>query len=284
MSDAENVKELLDGTVDPSELEEDSELYFLAERIYGKEALEQMGISAPVVPTAVFDESDYSNGNYNEVELPEEPDEEESPKTVSKPRRTKLPLLTGLVGLMIVSLNILMGIGSFIELCEDPPVDLPLEFNSKASHQGDILHVTWTISNMDPSLGYSVEWVISENGSQTMVDTNSFNWTSQNTYIHIESRMIDVSPWCYISTLYENQTEIAVSNECEGQVSIETMSETTSDNGQCEDNPRLVWSQAREYENLDSWAPAGSGDLLDGALLMLFVIIALSGLRRKSPS
>ena len=281
MSDPENVKELLDGTVNPSELEEDSELYSLAERIYGKEALEEMGISAPVVPTAVFDEPDYSNGNNNEVELPEILDEEELP-TVSKPRRTKLTLLTGLLGLMIVSLNILMGIGSFIDLCEDPPVDLPLEFNSKASQQGDILHVTWTISNMDPSLGYSVEWVISENGSQTLVDTNSFNWTSQNTYIHIESRMVDVSPWCYISTLYENQTEIAESNECEGQVSIETMSESPSENADCEDNSRLVWSRASEYESLDSWAPAGSGDLLDGALLMLFGIIAISGLRRKT--
>ena len=37
-----------------------------------------------------------------------------------------------------------------------------------------------------------------------------------------------------------------------------------------------------EYEDLDSWAPAGSGDLIDGALLMLFGIIFLSRLRPRS--
>ena len=51
MSDSERVKGLLDGTVDPSELEGDPELYSLAERIYGREALDEMGIAAPVVAT-----------------------------------------------------------------------------------------------------------------------------------------------------------------------------------------------------------------------------------------
>ena len=43
MSDAERVKGLLDGSMNPSELEDDPELYALAERIYGREALEEMG-------------------------------------------------------------------------------------------------------------------------------------------------------------------------------------------------------------------------------------------------
>ena len=47
MSDSERVKGLLDGSMDPAELEGDSELYSLAERIYGREALEEMGISSP---------------------------------------------------------------------------------------------------------------------------------------------------------------------------------------------------------------------------------------------
>ena len=54
MSDSERVKGLLDGTVDPSELEGDPELYSLAERIYGREALDEMGIAAPVVATVNY--------------------------------------------------------------------------------------------------------------------------------------------------------------------------------------------------------------------------------------
>ena len=64
-------------------------------------------------------------------------------------------------------------------------------------------------------------------------------------------------------------------------MTIETMS-TIEDSSNCEENPRLVWSRIAEYEELGSWAPSGSGDLLDGALLMLFGIFSITGLRRKS--
>ena len=37
MSDTELMKKLLDGTLDPVELENNSHLYVLAERIYGRE-------------------------------------------------------------------------------------------------------------------------------------------------------------------------------------------------------------------------------------------------------
>ena len=280
VSDAEKVKGLLDGTVDPSELEEDSELYALAERIYGREVLDEMGITAPVVLTTVFEEPEYFNGNNLEIEMPDVPIQL-SAKPVKKPRARKMVLITGLLGLMVLGMNIAVGIGAFIELCEDPPSDLPLEFNSKGNLQTDTLHVTWTITNMNPSLSYSVNWVITENGSHTLVDTDWFNWSSQSTLIHLESRSIDISPWCYISTLYENNTEIASSNDCEGQVSIMASTSTIAD-GDCDDNPRLVWSRVNEYTDLNSWAPAGSGGVLDGALLMLFAMIAVSGLRGKS--
>ena len=279
VSDAEKVKGLLDGTVEPSELEDDSELYALAERIYGREVLDEMGITAPVVLNTVFEEPENYNGNNLEIELPDVPIEA-PPKPVKKPRTRKMVLITGLLGLMVLGMNLVVGIGALVELCEDPPKDLPLEFNSKGSLQDDTLHVTWTITNMNPALNYSLHWVITENGSHTLVDTNWFNWSSQSTLIHVESRTIVISPWCYISTLYENNTEIASSNDCEGQVSIMTSTNAIVDGG-CDDNPRLVWSRVNEYNDLNSWAPAGSGGVLDGALLMLFTMIAVSGLRRK---
>tara|TARA_B100000686_G_scaffold82973_1_gene89730 strand:+ start:9849 stop:10721 length:873 start_codon:yes stop_codon:yes gene_type:complete len=280
VNDADKVKGLLDGTVEPSELEEDPELYSLAERIYGREALDEMGIAAPVVPTASFEDPDYVNGNNLEVELPDEP---EITETVVMPdkRSSRFPFLVGLLGLAIVSFNLLVGIGSIIDLCEDPPKELPLEFNTQSNQQGDVLHVTWTATNLEETAQYSVEWTISENGSHTIVDSNWFNWSSQSTYIHSESRTIQQSPWCYISTLYENQTAIDSSNACEDEMTIETMS-TIEDSSNCEENPRLVWSRIAEYEELGSWAPSGSGDLLDGALLMLFGIFSITGLRRKS--
>ena len=49
MSDTELMKKLLDGTLDPVELENNPHLYTLAERIYGREALEEMGVSGPSI-------------------------------------------------------------------------------------------------------------------------------------------------------------------------------------------------------------------------------------------
>jgi len=68
MSDFERVKQLLDGDIGPDELELDDDLYEMAESIYGREALEEMGIIAPERPT---DSINQSNGDSNhEVEVP----------------------------------------------------------------------------------------------------------------------------------------------------------------------------------------------------------------------
>ena len=63
---------------------------------------------------------------------------------------------------------------------------------------------------------------------------------------------------------------------------MKAMAQSDSEDVYCEDNTRLLWSEMSEYENIESWAPAGTGELLDGALLMLFAMIACSGLRRKA--
>ena len=50
MDASERIKGVLDGSIQPSEISGDEELYFMAERIYGRDALENMGVDPPVMP------------------------------------------------------------------------------------------------------------------------------------------------------------------------------------------------------------------------------------------
>ena len=49
MPDPEAVRRLLSGEINPSEIEDEPGLYSMAERIYGAEVLEEMGVSAPEI-------------------------------------------------------------------------------------------------------------------------------------------------------------------------------------------------------------------------------------------
>ena len=110
MGDAERVKGLLDGSMDPTELEDDAELYALAERIYGREALDEMGVAAPMRPPEV-DPTNHSNGNNLEVELPDIPEVEEIIEQSSKESSgRRIVLMAGLLGLILVSVNVSIGI------------------------------------------------------------------------------------------------------------------------------------------------------------------------------
>ena len=51
MSSLDEIKNLLDGTLNPESLEDNPELYEMAESIYGREVLEQMGVEAPERPS-----------------------------------------------------------------------------------------------------------------------------------------------------------------------------------------------------------------------------------------
>ena len=75
MSDSDRLKGLLDGSIEPSEIEENPELYSMAERIYGRDALEEMGVSRPAKPKVHG--ISVSNGNGG-VELPEVEDTTET--------------------------------------------------------------------------------------------------------------------------------------------------------------------------------------------------------------
>ncbi len=101
--------------------------------------------------------------------------------------------------------------------------------------------------------------------------------------VHSENRAATTPPWCYISTLYSEGVQIAESNDCSGDSgAVSTLAEMSEAEVLCEDNTRLLWDKADQYQSIDSWAPAGEGGVLDGALLMLFALFAVSGAFRRS--
>jgi len=288
MSDSERVKGLLDGSMDPTELEGDDELYALAERIYGREALEEMGISTPERPAENVPQLS-QNGIDMDVELPEIDDSVEGiDGGPQSPRRRKLAFLVGLIGMSLVGMNVSIGIGQYFDLCVDDLEPDPLGFTVTANEQNGSLYITWTVTNLNLSTNYSIQWSISQNGSSELVDEGYFNWTTnmqQSSMAHTEHRAVATPPWCYITSLHEEGVKISdntSSNGCVGNSSSASSLATISPvPSLCEDNTRLLWNEASNYESIDSWAAPGNGDLLDGALLMLFGILTLFGLFSK---
>ncbi|MFL2532399.1 MAG: hypothetical protein CND01_00925 [Marine Group II euryarchaeote MED-G34] len=283
MGDAERVKGLLDGSMDPTELEDDAELYALAERIYGREALDEMGVAAPMRPPEV-DPTNHSNGNNLEVELPDIPEVEEIIEQSSKESSgRRIVLMAGLLGLILVSVNVSIGIGQYLELCDDQIEAPPLTYTSSSAWQNDTMHIAWSVTNLNTTTNYSIYWSMSQDGSSEFVDDGWFNWSGSSNMIHSENRAVTVLPGCYVSTLYSEGIEISQSNGCTGNSSTTSiLAEISEIPAQCEDNTRLLWDKVVEYESIDSWAPAGSGGLLDGALLMLFGMITLRSAFRKN--
>jgi len=288
MSDSERVKGLLDGSMDPTELEGDDELYALAERIYGREALEEMGVSTPERPAENVPQLS-QNGIDMDIELPEIDDSVEGiDRGPQVPRRRKLAFLVGLIGVSLVGMNVSIGIGQYFDLCVDDLEPDPLGFTVTANEQNGSLYITWTVTNLNLSTNYSIQWSISQNGSSELVDEGYFNWTTnmqQSSMAHTEHRAVATPPWCYITSLHEEGVKISdntSSNGCVGNSSSASSLATISPvPSLCEDNTRLLWNEASNYESIDSWAASGSGDLLDGALLMLFGILTLFGLFSK---
>ncbi len=261
MSDAERVKGLLDGSMDPAELEGDSELYSLAERIYGREALDEMGVSAPERSHEV-DPTKHSNENILEVELPDAPEDQGDADGPAKgPTGHRIMLMAGLIGLVLVSVNVSAGIGQYLALCEDQLESPPVIFSTSSTWQNDSLHITWTVANLNTTMNYSIHWSISQNGSAELVDSDWFNWSASSNMIHSENRAVTLPPWCYISVLYSEGIEISQSNACIGNSSsTSVLADISTVPKLCEDNTRLLWDRVTEYQSIDSWTTAGTGD------------------------
>ena len=123
MSSPDAVRRLLEGEIDPSEIEGDANLYSMAERIYGSEVLEEMGVSPPEV-----DDSSNQVGIGlipNDVTLPELMPSIPTLKS-EKASRGKMRLMTlffGIFGLIGTVINVVIG-GGYV-LCSVGLADYP---------------------------------------------------------------------------------------------------------------------------------------------------------------
>ena len=115
MSDTELMKKLLDGTLDPKELDNNPHLYVLAERIYGRESLEEMGVLGPKIDSYIPENN--ITTNISSVELPDYiPDINAITKDhgIIIKKRRKIILFLGITGLAAVIYNIMVGMGEIL--------------------------------------------------------------------------------------------------------------------------------------------------------------------------
>ncbi len=114
MPDSDAVRRLLEGEINPVEIELDPELYTMAERIYGSEALDEMGVQAPEIGE-VSEEVDLGLIT-NDISLPEFIPDLPTLKegTGVKSRRWGL-VFFGLCGLAGTLYNMVIGVG--VVLC-----------------------------------------------------------------------------------------------------------------------------------------------------------------------
>ncbi len=118
VSSLDDIKNLLDGTLNPENLEDNPELYEMAESIYGREVLEQMGVEAPERPSESIVQP---NGDAkHEVQMPIVPiaPPERIPAN-PKSRRWGLFVFTT-IAIILIMTNLVVGFGSFIPLCDEP--------------------------------------------------------------------------------------------------------------------------------------------------------------------
>ncbi len=116
MDDPDAVKRLLDGNIEPSEIEGNPSLYALAERIYGREGLEGLGVFAPEIETPATPQQ---TGDLSpSVSLPDFQPElgilKSGEKEMAKGKTRLIPLTLGVLGILGVGFNVLFGGGSIL--------------------------------------------------------------------------------------------------------------------------------------------------------------------------
>ncbi len=114
MAGSESVRRILEGEFEPADIEDDPVLYSMAERIYGLEALEEMGVTPPLVEEPMaYDQGPISS----DVSLPEFiPDFSETKEhgTVNGWFITRVTIFSGVFGILGVILNSVVGTGYFL--------------------------------------------------------------------------------------------------------------------------------------------------------------------------
>jgi len=286
MNEGERLRELLDGSMDPSELENYNEFYRLAERIYGREALDEMGITTPEEIEKEKEQNGSSEFTHDVILPSPKADSPEEEINIQRrnPKRRLLLTIIGVIGLLLVSSNIAVGIDSIIpvELCEDTEAPGDIGFEATQTVNGTTFTIIWSMDNLTINQNYTITWDISQNGSQELVDSGSYTWfATGNVHIHLKSVNVQTEPYAWSAELLdENLTIISTTNGDYSSSGVTTMSiiETVK---KCEDNPKLKLGEITDYKNLDSWTQTGDGDMLDGMLIMTLSFISLLGLRKK---
>ena len=282
MDASERIKGVLDGSIQPSEISGDQELYYMAERIYGRAALENMGVEPPVKPPELGVVSVNGNGGVQIPNSEVSQGLENNQKIKAKRRRIIVPLIMFLC-LIISSYNVSFGLGSVITLCseEEAIQELEMDTSSHLSENGT-LYIVWNMYGLNNYSEYVLEWSVSQNGSSNVVEDGISTWNlSESARITSFNWKIDHPPYSYLSILSEDGVPVAWSNSSGGQV-ITVLSESGQQGTHCDDNTRLIWAEYSNLESKEAWGEAGTGDIIDGALIMLFVGMFLITVRKTS--
>ena len=280
MEDSDKIKGVLDGTIDPSEISGDKKLYSMAERIYGREALEDMGVEPPVEPPESGIKAMNGNGGV-EIPIKDVVGTVNLGSRKKSRRRVVLPLIMFTL-LTISGFNVVVGIGTVLPLCEDEPPEQELEFSSSAQLQNNTLFIVWKMTGLNNGSSYTIEWQVSQNGSAEIVDTGNSTWVSDNDPVRFDNRnwYVDAPPYSYLSTLYEDDLIVAFSNGSGD--SITTLSDEANRVSYCDSNTRLIWTEYQDFENKDAWGESGTGEIADGAMMMLFALMMIITARKRS--
>ena len=129
MPDPEAVRRLLEGEIDPIEIEGDAALYSMAERIYGSEALDELGVQAPLVgPVETVEDIGVISEDVSLPDFVPDLSETKGKDAGNRARRRWFVLFSGVFGVTVTVFNMAIGMGAALcsigaanmrEICND---------------------------------------------------------------------------------------------------------------------------------------------------------------------
>ena len=113
MPDPEAVRRLLEGVIDPIEIEGDAALYSMAERIYGSEALDELGVQAPLVgPVEIVEDIGVISEDVSLPDFVPDLSETKGKDAGNRARRRWFVLFSGVFGVTVTVFNMAIGMGA----------------------------------------------------------------------------------------------------------------------------------------------------------------------------